>query len=86
VYYKCKAGSCSPGRDQRKASVVLCREAESSASVVQSIRERLLMTENGVFFVVVVFSCTSYSLCMKALDVSRLDQKNPLYKASAMGL
>ena len=29
--------AASPGRDQREASVVLCRGAESSASAVQSI-------------------------------------------------
>ena len=28
----------SPGRNQKKASVVLCMEAESSASTVQSMK------------------------------------------------
>ena len=49
-HYKCKAGSSSHGRNQKKASVVLYAEAESSPSIVQNIklqRELLLMAENS---------------------------------------
>ena len=49
--------AANPGRGQKNASVVLCAEADSSASAVQSTKFILLMTENDGHFFFSFFSC-----------------------------